>query len=174
MEKAFAVNSARMHSQRYSAFISYRHLPRDRHWAIRIMRKLEAFRTPTALRAEGFPAKIGTIFRDEDEIPSSTDLSDQIREALRHSDFLLVICTPDTPSSRWVGREIELFHELGKGDKIFPVLVDGSPDTSYPPGLLRRRRERTDPDGRTEAYWEPIEPIAADVRPREDEKSFED
>jgi MTH538 TIR-like domain (DUF1863) len=100
--------------------------PRDRHWAMRIMRRLEEYRPPRTLQAEGFPDKIGALFRDEDEIPASADLSDQIKEALSHSDFLIVICTPDTPNSRWVRREIELFHELGKGDKILPVLVDGT------------------------------------------------
>ena len=159
----------RMHAQRYAAFISYRHLARDRHWAIRIMRKLESFRTPRALQQEGFPGRIGTIFRDEDEIPASTDLSDNILDALAHSDFLIVICTPDTPNSRWIRREIEHFHELGRGDKVIPVLVDGNQEISFPPELRMRRREVPQADGTTKVVWDEIEPIAADVRPRDDE-----
>src|SRR5262245_21722303 len=170
MGESSALRSARSSSQRYTAFVSYRHLPRDRHWAMRLMRRLEEYRPPRALLAEGFPDRVGAIFRDEDEIPASTDLSDQIKEALAHSDFLIVICTPDTPNSRWVRREIELFHELGKGDKILPVLVDGTPETSFPPELLRRRRERIDSQGRAHEYWEEVEPIAADLRPRDDER----
>ena len=162
-------SASRMHAQRYAAFISYRHLARDRHWAMRIMRELEAFRTPRALQQEGFPDRIGTIFRDEDEIPASTDLSDNILDALAHSDFLIVICTPDTPNSRWVRREIEQFHELGRGDKVIPVLVDGNQEISFPPELRMRRREVPQPDGTTKVVWDEIEPIAADVRPREDE-----
>src|SRR5262245_31867270 len=170
MGESSALRSARSSSQRYTAFVSYRHLPRDRHWAMRLMRRLEEYRPPRALLAEGFPDRVGAIFRDEDEIPASTDLSDQIKEALAHSDFLIVICTPDTPNSRWVRREIELFQDLGKGDKILPVLVDGTPETAFPQELFRRRRERIDASGRTESYWEEVEPIAADLRPREDEK----
>ena len=159
----------RMHAQRYAAFISYRHLARDRHWAIRIMRELESFRTPRALQQQGFPGRIGTIFRDEDEIPASTDLSDNILDALAHSDFLIVICTPDTPNSRWIRREIEHFHELGRGDKVIPVLVDGNQEISFPPELRMRRREVPQADGTTKVVWDEIEPIAADVRPRDDE-----
>ncbi len=170
LAESSAAQAARAQSQRYCAFVSYRHLPRDRHWAMRIMRRLEDFRVPAGLRAQGFPDRVGTLFRDEDEIPASNDLSDQIREALRHSDFLIVICSPETPASRWVRREIELFHELGKSDKIFPVLIDGTPEQSFPPELFRRRRERLNADGTSELYWEDVEPIAADIRPREDEK----
>jgi hypothetical protein len=81
-------------THRYSAFVSYRRMPRDRRWAIRIMAELEAYRTPKALRREAFPDRIGHLFRDEDEIPASTDLSDQIKDALARSDFLIVVCSP--------------------------------------------------------------------------------
>jgi hypothetical protein len=155
-------------ADRYSAFISYRHRPRDRQWALRIMAALETYRTPKALVAESFPPRIGHLFRDEDEIPASHDLTDQIKDALLRSDNLIVICSPDTPGSRWVRREIELFQELGKGDRIFPVLIAGEPEESFPRELLRRRVARDLPDGSREETWEEVEPIAADVRPRKD------
>ena len=37
----------------------------------------ESYRTPKPLQREAFPERIGRLFRDEDEIPSSSDLSDQ-------------------------------------------------------------------------------------------------
>ena len=154
---------------RYAAFISYRHLPHDRHWAMRIMQRLEAFRTPKSLQRQGYPDRLGIVFRDEDEIPASTDLTDQIQQALSHSDLLVVICSADTPHSRWVRREIELFQSQGKGDKIVPLLISGDPDNSFPHELLRRQSERTLPNGTVETYWEEMEPVAADVRPREGE-----
>ena len=126
-------------TNRYSAFVSYRHMPRDRRWAVRIMSELEAYRTPKALQREAFPDRIGHLFRDEDEIPASTDLSDQIKDALARSEFLIVVCSPDTPASRWVCREIELFQEMGKGERIIPLLIAGEPDQSFPPELRRRR-----------------------------------
>ena len=114
-------------SVRYACFISYRHVPHDRHWAMRLMQRLEAFRTPKSLQKQGYPDRLGIMFRDEDEIPASTDLTDQIQQALRHSELLVVICSPDTPQSLWVRREIELFQKLGKGDKVIPVLIAGEP-----------------------------------------------
>jgi hypothetical protein len=42
----------------------------DRRLVIRIMSKLEAYRTPKSLRPEAFPDRIGNLFRDEDEIPA--------------------------------------------------------------------------------------------------------
>ncbi len=154
-------------SQRYAAFVSYRHMPRDRQWAIRVMRALEAYRTPAPLKREAFPDRIGHLFRDEDEIPASSDLSDQIKEALARSDYLIVICSPDTPGSRWVRREIELFQEMGKGERIIPLLIAGEPDESFPAELRRRRVAREGAEG---PEWEEVEPIAADVRRRGDER----
>jgi hypothetical protein len=155
---------------RYAAFISYRHMPRDRAWAIRIMRDLETYRTPKALRVSALPERVGRLFRDEDEIPASSDLSDQIKDALKRSDNLIVICTPDTPASLWVRREIELFQEMGKGDRVIPLLIAGEPNESFPPELRRRRIEQRRDDGTLQVTFEEIEPIAADVRPRADEK----
>lgn len=155
--------------RRYSAFISYRHMPRDRKWALRIMAELETYRTPKALVREAFPDRIGHLFRGEDEIPASSDLSDQIKQALARSDFLIVVCSPDTPHSRWVRREIELFQEMGKSERIWPLLIAGEPDESFPPELRRRRVEPAREDGSTELVWEDIEPVAANVRPRGDE-----
>jgi hypothetical protein len=44
--------------------------------------------TPKKLRARAFPKRIGHLFRDEDEIPASSHLSDQIKDALKRSDHL--------------------------------------------------------------------------------------
>ncbi len=157
-------------ASRYSAFISYRHVARDRHWAIRTESELETFRTPPALVEESFPPRIGHLFRDEDEIPASSDLSDQIKQALAKSDFLIVVCSPDTPASRWVRREITTFQDLGKADRIIPLLIAGEPEDSFPPELLRRHVRREKADGTIEECEEEFEPIAADVRPRQDER----
>ena len=159
----------------YAAFISYRHIPRDRTWAIRIMRALEGYCTPRSLRKEAYPARIGRLFRDEDEIPASSDLSDQIKNALSQSAFLIVVCSPDTPGSRWVRREIQLFQEMGRGGQIIPLLIAGEPEESFPPELLRRRVMVPQSNGESSPEWQDVEPIAADVRPRSDEgaKSIE-
>ena len=122
---------------RYRAFISYRHVERDSKWARWLIEKLETFRTPRALVRNGAPLRIGQLFRDDDEIPASSDLSHQIQDALRASQFLIVVCSRDTPQSMWVRREIEFFRSIGRGNRIFALLADGEPSESFPPELLR-------------------------------------
>ena len=143
----------------YTAFISYRHVERDRKWAAWLLQALETYKVPKELQQAGFPARLGKIFRDKEEIPASSDLSDQIKQALEVSRFLIVICSKDTPESKWVSREVELFQEMGRGDKILALLVDGEPSEAFP-----QRLRFIEQAGRQIEQ----EPIAADVRPRSD------
>ena len=55
----------------YDAFISYRHVERDRKWAEWLIASLEAYRVPKSLQDRGYPARLRKVFRDEDEIPAS-------------------------------------------------------------------------------------------------------
>jgi hypothetical protein len=159
-------------SQQYSydIFISYRHTEKDRAWAKWLLESLETYKVPKALQQKGFPARIGKAFRDEDELPTSADLSTNIQQALEGSKFLVVICSKDTPSSLWVDKEVATFRKLGKGDHIIPLLVEGTPETSFPPSLLSLKKPVKQADGSVIESNEPLEPIAADVRPRADEK----
>lgn len=106
------------------------------------------------MRADAYPDRIGTLFRDEDEIAASNDLSEEIKQALANSDNLIVVCSPDTPQSRWVGREIALFQEMGKGNRIYSFLIAGEPSESFPKELYRKPVERLGPDGSVEHVWE--------------------
>src|SRR5450755_567326 len=155
---------------RYRAFISHRHVERDRNWARWLIEKLETFRTPSALVRNGAPLRIGKLFRDDDEIPASSDLSHQIEDALRTSQFLIVVCSRDTAQSKWVRHEIDFFRSIGGGSRIFALLVDGEPAEAFPPELLQLPEERTAPDGAKTIEWIAAEPIAADVRTRQDER----
>ena len=83
---------------RYEAFISYRHASEDAAAARRVQRALEGFRIPRTLRRGG-GRSLGKLFRDADELPASSSLTDEISRALRDSRYLIVICSPDTPSS---------------------------------------------------------------------------
>jgi hypothetical protein len=63
------------------------------------------------------------VFRDEDEVPASADLNDQIWAALVASRFLIVVCSAFTPRSKWVEREIQIFNELGRSDQPGRALI---------------------------------------------------
>ena len=129
-------------SRRYKAFISYSHA--DEAHASWLQRALERYRTPKALLRSRphLPARLYPVFRDSDELATSTDLSESIQRALDDSDALIVICSPAARASRWVNEEIRRFRTSGRGARIFCLLVAGSPkpdaaDCAFPPALLQ-------------------------------------
>ena len=144
-------------SKEYKAFISYRHLPRDSRVAERLHKSLERYRIPRRLDPEG-KRRFGRVFRDREELPLATDLSDSIHEALDHAEYLIVVCSPETPKSLWVREEIRYFLMHHDPEHVIAVLAEGEPAASYPPELLQRSGR----DGETAP--EQVEPIAADVR----------
>src|SRR3712207_2713328 len=84
-------------------FISYRHVQPDRKWAIWLHKALESYRVPKRLRQQyHLSACIGRVFRDEDELEARPNLNEAIKDALRRSDYLIVVCSPRTPASEWV------------------------------------------------------------------------
>lgn len=154
-------------THRYGVFLSYSHS--DRTWARQVAEKLETWRVPGRLAGtEGafgpIPARLGPVFRDRDELPASADLGPTISRALEESASMVVICSPAAARSRWVNEEVRTFKGLGRGDRIFALIVDGDPtagdgpEQCFPPAL----RFRATPDGKLTD--EPAEPAAADAR----------
>ena len=134
---------------RYAAFISYRHVDPDRKWAKWLHTRLERYRVPKAIvKAHGALPRIGRVFRDEEELAASADLSHEIKDALEQSQYLLVVCSPKTPASRWVNEEIREYAALGGRNRILALLTSGEPEESFPPAMLELG----------------VEPLAADVR----------
>ncbi|MGF0524158.1 toll/interleukin-1 receptor domain-containing protein [Agrobacterium pusense] len=122
-----------MSEYKYFAFISYSH--RDERFATKIHRELERIKIPLDLVA-GLPqglqssSRMRPIFRDKDELPSTSSLPDTLQENLRASAYLIVICSPDSAMSRWVNEEIRYFQSLGRSQRILCIIVRGSP-TAY-------------------------------------------
>lgn len=110
----------------YYAFISYSRA--DEKWAKWIQRKLETYRFPTALRKENpnLPAKIFPICRDKTDLPGGV-LWEQLKNQLEESEYLIVICSPNSAGADWVNREITYFQSLGRNKNIIPFIVDGEP-----------------------------------------------
>lgn len=118
---------------RYIAFISYRHLPLDAQVAEKLHKKIERYRVPKELRRDPKNPMLGRVFRDREELPLSNDLTQDIYEALDSSEYLIVVCTPQTPQSLWVDREIQHFLQNHDRNHIITVLADGLPEKSIPP-----------------------------------------
>ncbi len=118
----------------YNAFISYRHHPDDIKVAIDIHRGLERFKIPKSIKKQG--KSITRLFRDKEELPITSSLTDNISLALENSDFLIVICSPHTKESIWVQREIETFLRTHSRDRVLTVLAGGEPYDVIPEILL--------------------------------------
>ena len=144
----------------YNAFISYRHHPEDIKVAETIHRSLERFRVPKALKKQG--KKIERLFRDKEELPITSSLTDTITMALRNSDYQIVICSTHLKDSYWVQREIETFLQTHTKDKVLTVLVDGDNPYDVIPEILTYN-EVVDPET-GEVTREPIEPLSCDWR----------
>ncbi|HJP97537.1 MAG TPA: toll/interleukin-1 receptor domain-containing protein [Rhodanobacteraceae bacterium] len=155
----------------YRAFLSYSH--HDRAWADWLHKALETYRVPARLVGAQtlrgtIPRRLNPIFRDREELASATDLGAEINEALRQSENLVVICSPAAAASRWVNEEVLAYKRMGRGGRIFCLIVAGEPGASDLPG--REAEECFCPalrfvlatDGRLSS--EPTEPIAADAR----------
>lgn len=152
---------------KYDAFISYRHCELDKFVAENLHKQLEAFKVPKALSASSKTngkTKIERVFRDRDELPLASNLADPITQALEHSDYLIVICSPRLPESKWCLKEIETFIGMHGRDHILAVLIEGEPIDSFPDILRFEEREVTDENGNTHIEQIEVEPLAADVR----------
>ncbi len=154
-------------NRHFDAFISYRHTPLDMFVAKTLQKKLEEFKLPKNIerkQAEWEKKKIERVFRDQDELPLTSDLSDQIYQALTMSDYLIVICSPRIVESLWCQQEIQTFIEMKGFDHVLAVLIEGEPEESFPPEMVFRQEYRTDEYGNEVLCTVPIEPLAADVR----------
>jgi len=163
---------------KYFAFISYSHA--DERWSRWLHQALETYRVPKRLvgraaRHGHVPGRLTPIFRDRDELTGAADLSSSVKAALRASRHLIVICSPAAARSRWVDEEVRTFKQLGRGDRILTLVVDGEPNATDRPGDEQREcfaaslRFELEQDGSLSTR--PAQPIAADLRPGKDGKS---
>ncbi len=163
---------SKMKDFRYKAFISYRHVEPDRSFAKWLQKTIETYRIPKNLikteAEQKAKHRTGRVFRDDEELAASPDLSKAIDQALQQSEFLIVVCSPQTPPSQWINKEVMCFREMGRHDQILALLIDGEPRESFPPSLCEIRRSITDSAGRLALPIEKVEPLAADVRPKAD------
>ncbi|MEH6588478.1 MAG: toll/interleukin-1 receptor domain-containing protein [Halioglobus sp.] len=151
-----------MADYKYKAFISYSH--HDVTVARWLHRALEAYRPPrdagshasSSAQISAFPLR--PIFRDEDELVVSANLSDSLVEALQQSEFLIVICSPSSVSSKWASQEIIEFKKNRGASNVIAVIADGDPENCFPEPLLREVL----PSGELGASS--MEPLAADLQ----------
>ncbi len=116
---------------KYFAFISYN--SKDTEWGKKLQKKLEHYKMPATLCSEhGWdktPIK-PVFFAPSDIQPGG--LTAELQERLKASKNLIVICSPHSAQSEWVGKEIEFFHSLGRTQNIHFFIVEGVPHSGDP------------------------------------------
>lgn len=149
----------------FKAFLSYSH--RDKRMGDWLHRKLESFEIAAEIQGRKtdvgiVPKSLHPIFRDRVDLAASHSLTEKIRQALKDSEWLIVICSMAASKSPYVNEEIRIFKTLGRAERIVPIIVDGEPGDPerdcFPPNL----RLRFDAEGRKVDGTD--EPIAADAR----------
>lgn len=120
-----------MNNFHYMAFISYKR--EDEKWAKWLWTKLESYKIPSIVRKEvpRIPKHIRPVFLDKGELGAG-GLTESLHRELEGSKYLIVICSPNSAKSVWVGKEIKHFLELGREKYIIPVIVDGEPHSRIP------------------------------------------
>lgn len=124
-------------TREYAAFISYAHA--DEAMAARLHKALETYPVPKHLRAQGKTTK--PVFRDVAELTAAHSLSEKIRDAVKGSRVLIVLCSPAAKASHWVNEEIRLFRELHGDAAILSAITEGTPETAFPAALVEGGRE---------------------------------
>src|SRR3954447_9624306 len=150
---------------RYRAFLCYSH--KDRAWGDWLHKTLEKYRVDRDLvgreTATGKVVRtLRPIFRDRDDFASGPSLKEATIKALDASDFLIVVCSPNSAASGYVNEEIKLFKAMGRAERVIAFIVEGEPGdpvrNCFPPAL----RFAVGSDGAL--LTTPEEPIAADAR----------
>lgn len=160
---------------KFWAFISYSHA--DARQARAIHHFLENYKIPKHLVGKQtssgvVPRRLRPIFKDREELPSASDLSELVNQALEASRFLIVICSPNSATSKWVNEEVLNFKKLGRASRILCIIVDGEPNATDLPGRAAEEcfcealRFRIDDD--LKLTHKRAEPVAADARRNRD------
>ena len=111
---------------KYRAFISYSH--KDEKWASWLHKALETFTVPKHLVGQEtsmgvVPKQMGKVFRDREELSSSSSLGGELTQALADSACQIVICSPNAAKSHWTNEEVKAYKRLGREDRIFCLIV---------------------------------------------------
>ena len=113
-------------SKKYWAFISYS--SKDKKWGKWLHKRLENYSIPNEYQTLQLDdgTKLGQhirpVFRDRDELASSSELGSVIEEALTQSRFLIVLCSPNSAASKWVNKEIEDFRAIHGDDNVLSLI----------------------------------------------------
>src|SRR5260370_2210499 len=105
-------------SNKYKAFLSYSQTA-DRLLAPALQSGLQR------ITASWRQLRAIHVYRDETDIPTTSALLPRIKDALRDSEFFVLLASPAAATSPWVQIEVDYWLSLNPADKVLIVLTDG-------------------------------------------------
>ena len=127
---------------RFKAFLSYaRADDRVANW---LHKSLESYVTPRGMTVDRAvnpldQRSLKPIFRDRADLSGGGLLAEKLKQNLEDSEFLIVLCSPSAATSDYVNQEVQAYIDLGRVDRIYPVLAPNStePVVACMPSALR-------------------------------------
>lgn len=150
-------------ASQFDAFICYKHGLLDTLAARQLRNALERYKDSHLTREK----LIHRVFLDEGELASCSDFGQHIRDALKNSEWLIVICSSETKKSPWVNDEIKIFLEYHDTSHILAVVTEGEPEEVFPEALLKNGMDAKNlfaADARAENEKKVISKIKGDVK----------
>lgn len=125
-------------NKHYYAFISHSSL--DQKMAFWLRDQLEKYRIPTSVQNEVYAEFKGVkrfkpCFAYQTDLAGG-DLNKSLKKELSDSQYLIIICSPESAKSDYVNKEARHFIETGRADNIIPFIVKGNSKESFPSALI--------------------------------------
>ena len=153
---------------KYFAFISYKSDDLKEAWALK--KKLDGYKLPTMLCKQYQKERKPTheAFLDKTNIQPG-DLTDELRENLDNSHYLIVVCSPRSAKSDYVKAEIEWFTRNGRENEMFLFIIESDPsriEDSFNPAIKEAEKRWSERDG------EKREILGVNIKEKDVDKMF--
>ena len=150
--------------QQYNAYITYEHSELNNKISEMIETKLKYYPIPKKLLNDSDTKKIEKIFRYPIEPPINNTALDNINNAILTSEYMIVVCSPETAKSDRITQEIKLFLQDHTIEHILAVISDGETCDVIPEILKSKKIIRKNSNGSYETVHEPHQPMTFDFR----------
>lgn len=96
---------------------------------------------------------------------SGSDFTNEVRELLDSSRYMIIICTPRTKYSQAINMRLAYFRKVRRNEEIVIVIAEAEPIDSFPESIIEKKTVRhIMPDMSIVERIETVEPVAADIR----------
>lgn len=138
-----------MKEYKYFAFISYKSEDLKEAWALK--KKLDGYKLPTMLCKQYEKDRRPTYeaFLDKTNIQPG-DLTQELKDNLDNSHYLIVVCSPRSAKSEYVTAEIEHFTRNGRENEMFLFIIESDPqniEASFNPAIKKAEERWSKQDG---------------------------